>query len=55
MNRYIAVRNELHERIGDELRLIAAFQFEEDCQAVAKSLNDRISRTKVEEPELVEV
>ena len=57
MNRYIAVRNELHERIGDELRLIATFQFEEDCHAVAKSMNEKSSRTKAEEPEpeLVEV
>jgi len=58
LNRYIAVRNELHERVGDELRIIATFQFEEDCYAVAKSMNERFSRTKAEEPaelELVEV
>lgn len=50
MNRYIAIRNELYKRIDDELRIIAAFRFEEDCCEVAKSMNERFSRMKTEEP-----
>lgn len=44
MNRYIADRNQLLERTGDELKVIVTFQFQDDCESIAKSMNEKFSR-----------
>jgi len=43
MNSYISVRNELFQNIDGELVWKAAFKDEEDCRAVAQSLNSKIT------------